>query len=109
MKIYCRRVDSSAESMDCHATASAVSRNDDKNADSSVQMDCHALSYAKARNDSKTSPSPSQDDTAPSPSLRDFRKEVVAIHKNNADSSGLLHCVRNDGKATDTNTTILSK
>ncbi|WP_147600311.1 hypothetical protein [Helicobacter canis] len=27
-----------------------------------------------------------------------LRGEAEAIHKNNADSSGLLHCVRNDGK-----------
>ena len=55
MAIHTQNKDSNCGAMDCHATASAASRNDDENAvfqkvDSSV--DCHA-DFQSARNDSK--------------------------------------------------------
>ena len=39
--------------MDCHATASAVSRNDGDGAVCVLFMDCHTIATALARNDKK--------------------------------------------------------
>ncbi len=76
--IHNQKVDSSndysasAEFMDCHAIATALARNDRKNA-TSKNMDCHAIATALARNDRKNATSKKADSSNEADSKRNAK------------------------------------